>query len=304
LGGAAETELPGLEERILTDDNFYQELLIAEDELIDQYLLDTLSESERNRFVSHFLITPDRQEKFRFSKTLKSYVTAGREDEVPYSSAELAPARSDSTHNSAELAPGSGHSTRPPKLAPAGGHSTRKRWFESYFPVTAGRTLSFDAIFGNRLVFTALSLLILATVSVVLINRLSRQTSVSPQDFYVATLTPGLTRDSGETTRIKIPPDKKMVRLELQLESLPGSSQSGSSNNYQSYTAELRSSENSSTILRRDSLRSEVKGNRQVVNLDIPVENLRGGDYHVRLSGVAASGATEPISRYSFRIVN
>jgi hypothetical protein len=269
LGGVAEAELPGLEERILTDDTFYQELLIAEDELIDQYLLDTLSESDRSRFVSHFLITPERQDKLRFSKTLKRYLTEGEESDVAYNSAES---------------------------ASASGDSTRRRWFESFFPVSGRPTLSFGGIFGNRLILTAISLLILATISVVLLNRPSEHKAVAPEDLFVATLTPGLTRDSGETTRIRIPPDKKMVRLELQLESLPGS--------YQSYTAELRSAENSSTVLRRDNLLAEVRGNRQVVNLDVPVEDLKGGDYHVRLSGLPASGAPEPIGRYSFRIVD
>ena len=287
----AEAELPSLEERILTDDNFYQELLIAEDELIDQYLLDTLSESERNKFVSHFLITTERQDKLRFSQTFKRYLTAGRESEVFHDS---------------------------PVLVSAGDKSTRKGWFGSFIPVTAGPTLSFDAVFRNRLILTTVSLLILVAVAVVLINKLSEQRTVGPEDLFVATLTPGLTRDGGDTTRIRIPPDKKVVRLELQLESLASSSQSGSpTDNYRSYTAELRTSENS-TILRRDNLlaevksnrseaignRSEAQGSRQVVNLDVPAEDLRSGDYNVRLSGVGASGATEPIGRYSFRIVD
>ena len=278
----AEAELPSLEERILMDDNFYQELLIAEDELIDQYLLDTLSESERTKFVSHFLITPEREEKLRFSTTFKRYLTAGRESHTAQSS---------------------------PELVSAGDKSTRKGWFGSYFPVTGHQASPFGAIFGNRLVLTAISLLILIAVSAMLINRLSDETAVGPQDLFIATLTPGLTRDSGETTRIRIPPDKRMVRLELQLELLPSSSQDKSStNNYQSYTAELRTSENS-TVLHRDNLLSEVKGNHQVVNLDVPAEDLRGGnrrggDYHVRLSGVAAGGGAEPIGRYSFRIVD
>lgn len=262
LGSAPEAELTELEERILSDDNFYEELLIAEDELIDQYLLGALSGPERNGFVSHFLITDERQEKLRFSTTLRKYLDAEGESAVLSES---------------------------PGLVPAGGHSTQREWFFSLFPVTGHPAL--------RLSLAAISLLLVLGVSwIVLTNWLSNEkASDKPQSLFIATLSPGLTRDVGETTKISIPPDKDMVRLRLQLEL--------SSNGYQSYSAELKTSENS-TLLSRDKLQPEVKDAHRVVNLDVPAQILKGGDYQVRLGGVGESGATEPVGRYPFRVVN
>lgn len=74
LGQARAEGLSSLEERLLTDSEFYNELLIAEDELIDQYLSGELSESERASFENHFLLTPERQRKVRFGRAFNQYV--------------------------------------------------------------------------------------------------------------------------------------------------------------------------------------------------------------------------------------
>lgn len=64
------------EERILTEPGVYEELLVAEEELIDQYLAGELSALERQQFESHFLITAERQKNLRFGKLLQQYATA------------------------------------------------------------------------------------------------------------------------------------------------------------------------------------------------------------------------------------
>ena len=64
------------EQRLLTDDGVFEELEIAEDELIDEFLSEKLSEDERVRFEQYFLAMPERQQKVRFSRTLSRYVRA------------------------------------------------------------------------------------------------------------------------------------------------------------------------------------------------------------------------------------
>lgn len=258
LGSAPEAELSKLEERILSDDNFYEELLVAEDELIDQYLRGALSEPERSGFVSHFLITDERHEKLRFSRTLRKYLDA----------------------KGAVL-------NESPRLVPARRDSNQRKWFSSIFPVPGHPAL--------RLSLAAISLIAVLGVSwIILTNRLSyEKASDKPQSIFIATLSPGLTRDVGATAGISIPPDKDTVRLQLQLES--------SSHGYRSYSAELKTSE-ASTLLSRDKLQPEVKDTYRVVNLDVPSQILKAGDYQVRLSGVDESGATEPVGRYPFRV--
>jgi CHAT domain-containing protein/Tfp pilus assembly protein PilF len=81
-----EDERRPLEERLLTDEDFFEELLITEDELIDDYLKNALTDEEKRRFEDHFLLTAERQQKLRFAKALKRYVSAeteGATEEAP-----------------------------------------------------------------------------------------------------------------------------------------------------------------------------------------------------------------------------
>jgi hypothetical protein len=74
LGELSQGELASLEERLLTDEAFYEELLIAEDELVDQHLRGDLSASESEHFEAHFLRTADRRRKLNFATALKKYL--------------------------------------------------------------------------------------------------------------------------------------------------------------------------------------------------------------------------------------
>lgn len=76
LGSLAEDRRAALEESILSDPGVYEELLVIEEELIDQYLGNNLSPSERHQFETHFLITAERQRNLRFGRLLKRYLTS------------------------------------------------------------------------------------------------------------------------------------------------------------------------------------------------------------------------------------
>ena len=75
LGGLDEGARQGVERRLLTDEDFLEELLFAEEELTDQYLKEELSEDERRDFEGNFLSTPERRRKLRFAKALGRYVS-------------------------------------------------------------------------------------------------------------------------------------------------------------------------------------------------------------------------------------
>jgi hypothetical protein len=76
LGTLDEDQRTQLEEEILSDPQIYEELLIAEEELIDQYLAGALSKIEIDQFENHFLITAERQKKLRFGSLLQNYVNS------------------------------------------------------------------------------------------------------------------------------------------------------------------------------------------------------------------------------------
>ncbi len=102
-----------MEERMLRDDDFYQELLIAEDDLVDEYLAGKLATEELKGFQSNFLVTDERREKLRFSRAFKIYLAAAVERQAATSS------------------------------KPAVDH--QRKWYQSFFPASDKRVLAFSA---------------------------------------------------------------------------------------------------------------------------------------------------------------
>jgi hypothetical protein len=70
LGRSNESQREATEQRLLTDDEFFEELEIIEDELIDDYLAGELSTADRQLFEQHFLIPSERQLKLKFAHAL------------------------------------------------------------------------------------------------------------------------------------------------------------------------------------------------------------------------------------------
>jgi CHAT domain-containing protein len=75
-----------IEQRLLTDDEFFDQLQASEDELVDQYLAGNLGRDEAAMFEKHFLITPERRQKLRFAEALRKYV-ATHSGELPQTAA-------------------------------------------------------------------------------------------------------------------------------------------------------------------------------------------------------------------------
>ena len=69
-----EDERRKIEERLMLDDDFFEELSIQEDELIQDYVDDQLSTDERRRFEKHFFISEERRSKIRFARALRRYI--------------------------------------------------------------------------------------------------------------------------------------------------------------------------------------------------------------------------------------
>jgi hypothetical protein len=75
LGTLSEESCRGVEERLMTEEAFLEELTLAEGELIDDYVDGRLDKEERAGFERHFLSTEERREQLRFTRALRRYVT-------------------------------------------------------------------------------------------------------------------------------------------------------------------------------------------------------------------------------------
>lgn len=73
LGIASKEEQSRVEEEVLTGELDAMFLENAEDELIDDYVLGSISSQEKRKFEEQFLITEQRKQKLRFASTLIKY---------------------------------------------------------------------------------------------------------------------------------------------------------------------------------------------------------------------------------------
>lgn len=87
LGTLAQEEMQALEERLLREQEFANQVLLIEDELIEDYSLGELRNNERQQFERYFLTTPRRRRKLMMVERLReraSVTDAGtREQTVP-----------------------------------------------------------------------------------------------------------------------------------------------------------------------------------------------------------------------------
>ena len=74
LGDLPESEEERIQERLFTDRDFFESLLIIEGELVDDYALDLISDREREKLESGFLASPHQYRKVEFVRTLDRYI--------------------------------------------------------------------------------------------------------------------------------------------------------------------------------------------------------------------------------------
>jgi hypothetical protein len=79
LGQLSDGAREEFEQKLLVDEELFEELLVVEDELNDDYLMGELPRDERLQFEQHFLAAPERQDKLRFARALNRYVTVAKQ---------------------------------------------------------------------------------------------------------------------------------------------------------------------------------------------------------------------------------
>jgi len=173
-----------LEQRLLDDDETYQELLEAEDELVDEYVAGELTERERRSFETHFLKGVDRQTQVRFAKALQDYI--GRHQIIPSPSPEK------------------------------GGKTFREQLLKK---PSASNYLQFFPVLRQRKKLLAVCLALLIVLGVCVTYRVfqSRNSPGQLKGTQVALLVPGSTRGGGSTQRLKLLPSTGSVQFELEL---------------------------------------------------------------------------------------
>lgn len=264
MGSIPPEEIAALEERLLTDTVFYDELLMVEDELIDQYLSGEQSGAERESFEAHFILAPERQQKVRFARALKKYLS--HIDELESEDVVVA-----------EPSPSGPVSPVVP--------SKSKRSFLPFLPANPILAYSLAATF----------VVVIGLVTWMAVNRLKNPASGETGQVLAVVLTPGLSRslDSGQIKKISIPPETQTLELQLELAKAE----------YATYRAEVLRSDQTMVAM-VEGLKPATTSAKASITVSLSASLFKREDYSVKLAGKRADGIYEDVAGYVFRVLN
>ena len=106
------------------------------------------------------------------------------------------------------------------------------------------------------------------------------------------TLLPGLSRGGGEKASLIMPDDARRVRLQIGIDP---------EEQYKTYAVELRTVAGRQ-VWTRENLAARTRRGGRTVGLTLPATVLKSGDYELKLSGIAEGGRTEDVGFYYFNV--
>lgn len=271
LNQVGEEERQRIESLFMTDSVARERVLAAEQELIDDYLDNSLTTEERETFIGQYAATPAQQRKLRIAQSIKHWATTTA-SETP-----AAITASRKTGAASSWISGWGRRFESLRLKPA-------------FAVTVAAT----AII--LIVAVALWLKIgqgngdrrAMEHKIARLNDPSRQNEVPPQT-PTLTLSPVEPRSIEPQDEVTLRPDVQVVELRLlwiQKERFP---------TYRAVVRRVDAGESLSAV----DLRAESDGS---VRMKLPADSLKRGLYQIELTGITPNGPTGPSEEYTFNV--
>ncbi len=313
LDEMGEQERDVIERRLLTDDDYYEEIKAAEENLIDEYAAGELSIVQRKQFEERFMTAREQREKVTFAIALNRSISQRRRSR----SQDSAPRESKVAEWSGRYSARGWRGWVAPALICATlllaaaatwlivETSRLRRQIEAIQSARnkAGqveeelqRRLSEEQARGEALSRQiANDEMALARMDEELTRLRRRQTASAADtgsDVFSIVLAPGLSRGSDKAASITLPDDARRLRVDLRL---PDS-------DYRSFKVEVKTAEGEE-ILVQGSLRARQRGAKKVVEFTLPAELLTATDYTVALSGKHSKTNYEAIRTYFFKIV-
>jgi hypothetical protein len=295
LGVLPEPEQTTLENEFLNDEDSFEQMVAAENELVDGYVRNQLTAQERRQFEQHYLAHPDRRERVRFAQTLLAKIDQQSES-VAEPVAEPIAARREV----------------------AGATS----WWQTLLGVfrSGNWQLNWAASVALLLLAVTAGALYLRTRP----NPISRDvatretpspitSSPSPAAFAQPSVLPSPTasekKDSvfatlaltvgglrgegdGQAARLALSPNVDFVRLQLRLRRL----------DYPSYRVSLNPI-GGAEVWRKQGIKSKVSPSGENLTVEIPANRLSPGDYLLTTRGVTKEGEIEEVGKSSFQVI-
>lgn len=275
LGDISQEDQERIEQRLLIDEEFGEELSMTRTEMVDAYVAANLSTKEREQFEKHFLSTPEHVQVMEIARALaKRLEDRGRE--LPITS---------------------GLSTSPNIPTPY-----YIRHIKAIISLTVGMILLVVgyAVWeivkqrpSNNRVNDPHEQQAILENELIKLNRPATGSALTAFTVVSLNLKPILVRDLGEKRSLVIPKDPSIFELRLELPN----------DKYQSYRASLQTDEGVELAV-IDALTAKTLSNGKVVVLDLPSWLMRPGSYQIKLTGILTSGEYEDVSVYPFEITN
>lgn len=293
LGKLSEQERAEFEAECFDNDDFFQETVDLENDLLHSYLRDELSQMEREAFEKGYLTTPARQQKVEFAQALEQRLY-GTEGVRASSEQERPPARSE------------------PPVGPAM-QNWRVRFIVSAIALAAAAVILWMGTIHYQLNRELRQLrseqtelqraerdleikLAALTAQLRESNSEGQQLPTHPQiDIMAFDLTPGLSRSSGAVKQLFVPPEVLQIEMRLYLED----------DKFSSYRASLQTTQGKQ-VLQTSELKSHKDSRgRPLIYFVVPSNALSRGDYLIKLDGKASTGTIEEnITAYQFAMVS
>ncbi len=308
LGMISEEKRNEIEECYFADDLYFENMLAAEDELVEDYINGELSRREKKRFEEYLLPNPKWQQKVANIRALKHVVNKEKVHVSPEKISILQ------------------------KFA-----NYWKDFISSFFEQKMVIGLSYAAIlviiilssvwmgrqfrnFQGKIVNLEAEQNGLVQEGKELKQQLEHQTSIAnefaekfelekqerlkleqlldnmkqqPTQMLAFSLEPGLLRDAGETKRFIIPVAAQSVQLELIFDSV---------SDYKNYGVEIKTVEEN-IIWSKTGLEATKMDWGQKVDVIVPTIALPLNDYLLTLKGITSKGAFEVIHNYFFSVL-
>lgn len=266
-----------IESLFLGDSGTRERLLAAEQDLIEDYLEDSLGTEEKEQFVLRYAQTPDQQRKLRIARSIKDWAV---------SQANTATALTTANEQSAEL-------TAEARVEPAVWTRLRERVrLQPVFvvPIAAVAVLAvaFAIVSFNQWREEQRHFAIEQELA-----RLNTPASLRelPAGLETLTLTTLTLRGSESSPELKRRADTQFLDIRM-----PWTK----TDDYERYQASVRRIRDSNTFIIRD-LRA-IDGNESVIRLRLPAYILTRGTYEIQLTGILPNGSASSPEEYQFTV--
>lgn len=271
LGDLDEPMMDQVEVRLLRDRKYADRLSAAEDNLIDDYVFECLSESERKSFNTNFLVNDERRNKIMIARAMEVYVGERSGQKTVAERFTL----SQLWHNSIRF-------LQAHKLPVALAVLLIVVMLSFFVPVSS--------LIPNRWI----SPLNAQRTDIERRIRELNQSNNDTRPLVQIILQPLVLREGNEIRKLVITRETTLVNINLQLP--PG-------NRYEKYRAIFQTVEGAELFAIDDLTPGQGEG-EGLVAFKVPTDILPQGDYEIALIAGATENVTSEVARYNLRVIN